>query len=86
MSGIIDQNGISFFNFVVRRESLDFFHDRSPRSSTIAEVPDLGTWYAQVVQQIISHVIRIGDCSLQVWDFGRFVCVDTNNQREEMWR
>ena len=86
MPGIVDQNGVSLFNSVVKRKGLNFVHDRSPRSSTITEVPDLRTWYAQVPLQIISHSICIRDRSHQVWDFGRFILVDSDNQREEMRR
>ena len=86
MSRIIDQNGIPLFNFAIECKGLDSVNDRSPCGFTIAEVPDLRTWYAQVLLQVISHSVSIGDCSHQVWDMARFIFVDPNNQREDMRR
>jgi len=85
MSGKVDHNYIPLHNSVVEFEGLDFFYDRIPCSFAIAEVPDLRTRYAQLLQ-VISHSIRIGYWALEVLDFKRFIFADSNNQREEMQR
>ena len=84
ISGKVYQNGIPLYNVVVEKKGFDSINNRSPCGFTIAEVLDLRTWYAQIVLQVISHIICIGDCSLQVWDMGQiFIFIDSDNQCED---